>query len=105
MTALLISIGAIFVGFVAFATWKAPRLTSILFWSLMATIPTASLIVFLAPGSFLNRVGWLAVSLPAIWVAFQFLSYWLPRPRLTALGFILISATGFAFIAATGPAI
>lgn len=58
------------------ATWKAPRITSILVWSMLATLLTVSAITMNLPGDVVNKLVGLALFLPLIWVGFQFWCYW-----------------------------
>ena len=68
LLALLIGIGV--------ATWKAPRLTSIIWWSLLATILFSAALLLTLPFEFGQLALWLTILVPIIWMTFMFLCYW-----------------------------
>mgnify|MGYP001796884711 CR=1 FL=1 len=59
-----------------FGTWKAPRLTSVLFWATVATILIGSAGVMNMPGEVSENLIWLVLTFPFIWVGLQFWCYW-----------------------------
>ncbi|MEL7231965.1 MAG: hypothetical protein AAGJ85_05585 [Pseudomonadota bacterium] len=61
---------------VGVATWKAPRLTSILFWATLATILVGSAAAMVMPGEVAENLIWLVLAFPLIWVGLQFWCYW-----------------------------
>ena len=66
--AVLIAIGA--------ATWKAPRLTSILIWTSLATTLACTAGIMIMPGDLTNNLIWLTLIFPLIWISLQFWCYW-----------------------------
>ena len=86
-------IGVVLIGALA-ATVKAPRLTSILLWSLTATIFVSAALLLALPGAFSERALWLALAVPLIWAVFQFWCYWDRSAWRTAGGLIALTAVG-----------
>ena len=66
--AALISIGV--------ATWRAPRLTSILIWTSLAATLISTAGIMIMPGDLANNLIWLSLLFPLIWIALQFWCYW-----------------------------
>lgn len=58
------------------ATFKAPRLTSIVIWALTATVFSTAVLLLYVPGPFAERALWITIFVPVIWVALQFWTYW-----------------------------
>ena len=83
------------------ATWKAPRLTSVIWWSFLAAILVSAALNVVAPGPFRDKVLWLALLLPFVWVGFQFWCYWDRRPGRPALGLIGLSVASGLIVALT----
>ncbi|MEO0464960.1 MAG: hypothetical protein AAF216_00330 [Pseudomonadota bacterium] len=81
------------VGIVA-ATWKAPRLTSVLVWALVATIFSSSALVLALPGKFSENALFVTVAVPFIWACYQFWCYWDASKWRVAGGLIAISIVG-----------
>lgn len=92
----LILMGAAGLGLagIAFATYKAPRLTSVIFWSLVATLLLTSAMLLTLPGSFSEVALWLSLAVPIIWAAFQFWCYWDANKWRVAGGLIAFAAIG-----------
>ena len=78
----------------ALATWKAPRLTSVILWSLTATIFTASALLLILPIYFPERALWLALAVPLIWAVLQFWCYWDRSQWRVAGGMIALTLAG-----------
>ncbi len=57
-------------------SWKKPRLSSILVWSLIATLSSTAAALLIIPGPFSSKALWIALSVPIIWSAFQYWCYW-----------------------------
>ncbi|MEM9619377.1 MAG: hypothetical protein AAF936_15590 [Pseudomonadota bacterium] len=91
MSPVFLAVIAVAVIGLALATWKAPRLTSIIFWSLVATIFFTSALLMKAPGPFPEKALWLTLAVPIIWTAFQFWTYWDGKPWRVAGGLIAIA--------------
>ncbi|MEM8770804.1 MAG: hypothetical protein AAGD92_04045 [Pseudomonadota bacterium] len=87
----------------AAATWKAPRLTSIILWSLVATIFVTAALLIKAPGQFSERALWLTLAVPIIWTAFQFWTYWDSNKWRVAFGLIAFSVVGGVIVFLSEP--
>lgn len=92
MNPVLIGVAIAVVAGVSVATWKAPRLTSIILWSLVATIFFTATLLVKGPGPFAERALWITLTVPIIWTAFQFWTYWDAKPWRVAAGLISLSA-------------
>ncbi|MEM7005372.1 MAG: hypothetical protein AAF498_05780 [Pseudomonadota bacterium] len=77
---------------IGLATWKAPRLTSVILWALVATIFSTAALLLIVPGPFSEKALWIALSVPFVWVAFQFWCYWDANKWRVAGGLIAVSA-------------
>lgn len=88
---------------VAYATWKAPRLTSVLVWSFLATLILSAALLLTLPAPFSEKALWLALAVPLIWTGFQFWCYWDGKPRRVAIGLILITLVSGALVAVSEP--
>ena len=91
MSFLVFGLLAVVLTGIVIATIRAPRLTSVLVWSLTATIFVSAALLLTLPGPFSERALWLALAVPLIWAVFQFWCYWERRAWRVAAG--LISAT------------
>ena len=80
--AVLIAIGA--------ATWKAPRLTSILIWTSLATTLACTAGIMILPGDLINNLIWLPLLFPLIWIALQFWCYWDASKWRVTIGLIAL---------------
>ncbi|MEM9404353.1 MAG: hypothetical protein AAGA44_17930 [Pseudomonadota bacterium] len=81
-------------GFTGWATWKRPRLTSTLVWSLTATVAGTAGALLVLPTSIKWTTLWMSLATPLVWAAFMFWCYWDKRPLRPALGLIAITAFG-----------
>lgn len=75
-------------------TVHAPRLTSVIIWSLIASMFLSSALLVILPIEFRALAIWMALAVSLIWVAFQFWCYWDKRGWRVATGLILISVIG-----------
>ena len=87
------------------ATWKAPRLTSVIWWSLVATIFVGAAGLLVLPGNFADNALWLTLAVPLIWAAFQFWSYWEKRAWRVPAGLIAISVLSAIIVFSIEPVI
>ena len=76
MSPVTIGILLFIVAFIGVSTWKAPRLTSIIFWSLIAAILFGAVLLLTLPFEFRPLALWLSLAVPLIWLSFQFWCYW-----------------------------
>ncbi|MEO0612459.1 MAG: hypothetical protein AAFY83_03980 [Pseudomonadota bacterium] len=85
------------------ATWKAPRLTSIIIWALVATVFFTSALLIKLPGKFSENALWLTLGVPLIWVIFQFFTYWEKRNWLVVASLLGISIISAAIVFTSEP--
>lgn len=90
-------------GFIGFSTWKAPRLTSVVLWALMASMLLSAALLLTLPIEFKSLALWMALAVPLIWVAFQFWCYWDRRGWRVATGLVVISIVSGAIVFTTPP--
>lgn len=76
------------------ATWRAPRLTTILVRSLLASVLGSAALLLTVPFAFGELALWIALSVPALWAGFQFWCYWDGRAWRPAAGLIGITLAG-----------
>jgi len=91
MSPVLISIVVATVALLGLATWKAPRLTSVIFWALIATLFLGAAGLIVLPGAFSEKALWISLGLPVVWAIIQFWTYWERRSWVVTGG--LIAAT------------
>ena len=96
MTPVLIGISCSILIGLAFATWKAPRLTSTLLWSLTAAFAICAAISQVSPGSELDRASFFAVGMPVVWAGLQFWCYWHASKWRVVGGLVSLTAIGSA---------
>ena len=92
-------LGTVFVG-ICYGTWRNPRLWSALIWAFVATFLLTAAITVAFPADFAQKVFFLTIFMPLVWVGFQFWLYWNPgrwRVTLYLLGISLISGLIVAF--------
>lgn len=85
------------------ATWKAPRLTSILIWALVAAILFGAVLLLTLPFEFRSLALWLSLAVPLIWLGFQFMCYWDKKGWRVATGLISISIISGVIVAMVPP--
>ena len=95
-------LGVLLIG-LAVATWKAPRLTSVIWWALVASMLFSAALLLTLPIPFRSLALWMALAVPIIWVAFQFWCYWDGKGWRVATGMILISIVSGAIVFTTPP--
>ena len=76
MSPAVIGILAVVILALGLATWKAPRLTSTLVWTLIAATLIISAVAMNVPGDLSNNLIGLALIYPLLWVGLQFWCYW-----------------------------
>ena len=98
---------AVFVfGFVtALTAWTvhAPRLTSVILWSLVASMLLSAALLLTLPFEFRALAIWMALAVSIIWVAFQFLCYWDKHGWRVASGLITVSIVSGYIVFTTPP--
>ena len=81
------------------ATWKKPRLTSSIVWSLTATLLLTAITALLLPAAFIKpALLWLSILTPLIWVGFIFWCHWDRRPIRPAAGLIGLTVIGAVIV-------
>jgi len=102
----LIVICAGVIGFVlAFATWKAPRITSVVIWTLTAAMMLQSALAVTLPFEFRSLALWLAICMPLIWVGFQLWCFWERRSWVVASGMLAVTAVSTLVVLIAPPLI
>lgn len=78
---------------IALTAWTvaAPRLTSVILWSMIAALLGSSALSVIIPGNFLAVGIGVALAVSLIWVAFQFWCYWDKHGWRVASSLITIS--------------
>ncbi|MCA8900408.1 MAG: hypothetical protein KDA53_04090 [Hyphomonas sp.] len=103
MNPVVIAVLLAFLVGLALATWKAPRLTGILWWSLLATILSTAALLLSLPFDFGQLALWLTLAVPLIWMAFMFLCYWDRSKWRVPISLVLISVASAIAIAIVPP--
>ena len=103
MSPVAIGILLAFVVGLGVATWKAPRLTGVTWWALLATILCAAALLLSLPFDFGQLALWLTLAVPVIWVAFMFLCYWDASRWRIPVSLIVLSAVSAAIILLVPP--
>lgn len=84
-------------------TWRAPRLSSVILWALVAATLLSSAILLTMPVKFSELAVWLTLVMPLIWVGFQFWCYWEKRAWRVASSLIVISVASLGVVLTTAP--
>ncbi|MEM9839358.1 MAG: hypothetical protein AAF830_09415 [Pseudomonadota bacterium] len=105
MSPVILAIIAVVVVAIGLCTWKAPRLTSVIFWALIATLFLGAAGLSLLPGSFSEKALWMSIALPVLWAAVQFWTYWEKRAWVVAGGLIAVTVVCGAIIFTMEPVV
>ena len=81
-----------------FFSWKKPRLSSIIIWTMVASVLLTSAALIVIPGEFRAKAVWLSMVVPIIWVAFQYWCYWADSQWKVLGSLITISLASIAII-------
>ena len=84
-------------------TVHAPRLTSVIIWSLIASMFMSAALMLTLPIEFRALALWMALAVSLIWVAFQFWCYWDKHGWRVASGLITISIVSGYIVFTTPP--
>ncbi len=84
-------------------TVHAPRLTSVIIWSLIASMFLSAALLLTLPFEFKALAVWMALAVSLIWVAFQFWCYWDKHGWRVASGLITISIVSGYIVFTTPP--
>lgn len=103
MNPVVIGILLAFVIGIGVATWKAPRLTSVIWWSLLATILFSAALLLSLPFEFGSLALWLTLAVPVIWMTFMFMCYWDKSKWRVPASLILISALSAVVVTLVPP--
>lgn len=76
MTYVLAGIGVPLLAALGYFTYRAPRLSSTILWSLVTTIFLTAAIFLAFPADRSEMALYLTVIMPLVWVGLQFLAYW-----------------------------
>lgn len=86
------------IGFLVFSSWKKPRLTSSVLWSLTATVASTSALILALPTNLKETLLWMSVATPLIWLLFIFWCHWDARPMRPTLGLVSITLVGAVIV-------
>ncbi|MEM1439709.1 MAG: hypothetical protein AAF545_01200 [Pseudomonadota bacterium] len=89
--------------FIAWSTWRKPRLTGTILWSLTATVLGTSGLLLMLPTAFKPTILWTSLATPLIWAAFMFWCYWDARAWRPTAGLILVTLLGTAAVIVLPP--
>ncbi|MEL6243807.1 MAG: hypothetical protein AAFQ21_00575 [Pseudomonadota bacterium] len=103
MSPIILGILVVVLALIGFFTWKAPRLTSVILWALIASMLFSAALLLTLPVEFKSLALWMALAVPIIWVAFQFWCYWDKRGWRVTAGLITISILSGAVVFTTPP--
>lgn len=103
MSPILLGILAAVALMIIVGTIKAPRLMSVLIWSFVATVLFSAAIILMWPGPLSNKLLWMALLSPIIWVALQFWCYWQGKGWRVVLAMLAISVLGALAVALVDP--
>ena len=103
MSPIVLGILVVFLVGIGVATWKAPRLTSVIWWSLLATILFSAALLLSLPFDFGQLALWLTLAVPVIWMAFMFLCYWDKSRWRVPVSLIVISIVSAVVITFVPP--
>ena len=103
MNPIVMGILLAFVTGLGVGTWKAPRLTGVTWWSLLATILFSAALLLSLPFDFGQLALWLTLAVPVIWMSFMFLCYWDRSRWRVPVFLIVISVVSAAVITLVPP--
>lgn len=93
-------IGALIIA--SLSTWRAPRLTSLIWWALAATLCVTAGIAMNLPGDIRENLTALVLIIPLVWVGLQFWAYWEKSKWRVATGMIgLCLISGLVILTST----
>lgn len=84
-------------------TVHAPRLTSVILWSIVASMLLSAALLLTLPIEFRALALWMALAVSLIWVAFQFWCYWDKHGWRVAAGLITVSVVSGYIVFTTPP--
>ncbi|MFT5579607.1 MAG: hypothetical protein ACI9WS_002367 [Paraglaciecola psychrophila] len=84
-------------------SWKRPRLSSIIFWSLISSIFITAAGLLILPGPFAEKARWIALSVPIIWVGIQYWCYSADNEEAVLLALISASIVGGSIVVSVNP--
>ncbi|MEM1193784.1 MAG: hypothetical protein AAGH42_10380 [Pseudomonadota bacterium] len=103
MSPILIVASGVITVLLGVSTWRAPRLTSVIVWALIATIFFTAALLIKLPGDFANTALWMTLAVPLIWVGFQFICYWDKKGWRAAASLITVSVISAAIVFTSAP--
>ncbi len=101
----LITIAVFLALFIAYGTYKAPRLTGIIWWALVASITSTAALIIITPGPVRDRLLWFGFFMPILWVLLQMWCYWETKHWRINTVLISLSLFGGAIITLADPVI
>ena len=76
MSVIKVSIALIVLMALGVFSWKKPRLSSVLIWSVITTIFLVTVALMTLPIEFASKAQWLTFLVPIILISFQYWCYW-----------------------------
>ncbi|MEM6818106.1 MAG: hypothetical protein AAF578_04910 [Pseudomonadota bacterium] len=92
-----IILGLVVVGLV-FASWKKPRLTASIVWSLTATVLGTSAFILASPTDLRETLLWMSLATPLVWMLFIFWCHWDRRPYRPLLSMVSLTLVGAVLV-------
>ncbi|MEM7016008.1 MAG: hypothetical protein AAF512_01560 [Pseudomonadota bacterium] len=105
MSPLVIALSIAALLLLGFCTYKAPRLTSAVWWAFAALLLGSAVLIVLLPGPLRERLLWLAFIAPFAWVAIQFWCYWDSKQWRVALSLIAVCLVSSVILFFSGPVV
>jgi len=105
MSVMTIVLALFGVGCLGVFSWKRPRLSSILIWSLVATTLVSTVALMTLPYDFASKAQWLSFLVPLILVGFQYWCYWSENARRVLFALIILSVLSGGVVIAIDPII
>lgn len=98
-----ITIAAVVLGILGFATWRRPRLMGTILWSLVAAILLVCASIVLTPGELLTRIIFITFFSPIVWVGLMFWCYYDKRQWRAVGSLFVLSIASIGVIIVSGP--
>jgi len=90
---------------IGFWTWKSPRVTGVMIWSLIATTICLAALMIILPFDLKQFALWLTIIVPVVWVGLQFWCYWDNHAWRPTIFMIFLSLISLIIIFSSDPII
>ena len=88
---------------IGFWTWKSPRVTGVMIWSLIATMVGLAALMVILPFDIKQFALWLTIMVPVVWVSLQFWCYWDSSAWRPTASMIVLSAISLVVVFTSDP--